>query len=153
MASAIPAATSANLYATEPVGRVTNGGRLSEESVDDLSRSGKARVWVVDPIDGMRELISGTPEWCISVGFVENGNAVAGGIRNPVSREVYLGTLGDGVTLNGTSVSANRRQSLEGAVVLASRSEVGRGEWDRFRNLRPVVSRPEGSDLQSGRPL
>src|SRR5436309_1278421 len=31
-------------------------GWLSEESVDDLERLTKARVWIVDPIDGTREL-------------------------------------------------------------------------------------------------
>src|SRR5215471_19647144 len=38
-------------------------GWLSEESVDDLSRLKKDRLWVVDPIDGTREFISGIPEW------------------------------------------------------------------------------------------
>jgi len=119
-------------------------GWLSEENVDDLSRLGKERLWVVDPIDGTREFICGIPEWCISVGFVEDGRAVAGGICNPVTGEVFLGSLGEGVKLNGTPVSASRRQRLEGAVVLASRSEIARGEWDCFRDA-PFVARPMGS--------
>ena len=119
-------------------------GWLSEESVDDLSRLGKERLWVVDPIDGTREFISGIPEWCISVGFVENGRAVAGGICNPATGEVFLGTLGEGVRRNGTSVSISQCQGLEGAVVLASRSEIARGEWDCFRDA-PFVTRPMGS--------
>jgi myo-inositol-1(or 4)-monophosphatase len=119
-------------------------GWLSEESVDDLSRLGKERVWVVDPIDGTQEFISGIPEWCISVGFVENGRAVAGGICNPVTGEVFLGALGEGIRLNGISVSVSRRERLEGAVVLASRSEVVRGEWDCFRDA-PFVTRSMGS--------
>jgi len=119
-------------------------GWLSEESVDDLSRLEKERLWVVDPIDGTREFISGIPEWCISVGFVENGRTVAGGICNPATGEVFLGTLGGGVRRNGTSVSISQRQSLEGAVVLASRSEIARGEWDCFRDA-PFVTRPMGS--------
>jgi myo-inositol-1(or 4)-monophosphatase len=119
-------------------------GWLSEESVDDLNRLGKEILWVVDPIDGTREFISGIPEWCISVGFVENGRAVAGGICNPVTREVFLGILGEGVRRNGIPVSASQCQSLEGAVVLASRSEIARGEWDRFQGA-PFVTRPMGS--------
>lgn len=119
-------------------------GWLSEESVDDLSRLRKERVWVVDPIDGTREFISGVPEWCISVALVDNGRAVAGGICNPVAGEVFLGSLGEGVRLNGGSVSVSRRQTLEGAVVLASRSEVARGEWDSYREA-PFTLRPMGS--------
>src|SRR5580658_5932043 len=54
-------------------------GWLSEESADDLSRLDKSRVWVVDPLDGTREFVMGLPEFCVSIGFVENGKPVAGG--------------------------------------------------------------------------
>lgn len=121
-----------------------NEGWLSEESADDPSRLEKERLWVVDPIDGTREFISGIPEWCISVGLVENCRAVAGGICNPVTGEIFLGGRGEGVRLNGTSVCVGRCQSLRGAVVLASRSEVARGEWDCYRGA-PFVTRPMGS--------
>src|ERR1035441_2322940 len=55
-------------------------GWLSEESVDDPIRLQRSRVWVVDPLDGTREFIKGIPEFCVSIGFVENGRPVAGGI-------------------------------------------------------------------------
>jgi myo-inositol-1(or 4)-monophosphatase len=119
-------------------------GWLSEESVDDLSRLNKERVWVVDPIDGTREFVAGIPEWCISVAFVENGRAVAGGICNPATREVFLGALGEGVKRNGVCVSVSQRQNLEGAVVLASRTETKRGDWERYRGA-PFETRPMGS--------
>jgi myo-inositol-1(or 4)-monophosphatase len=119
-------------------------GWLSEESADDLNRLGKERLWIVDPIDGTSEFISGVPEWCISVGFVESGRAVAGGICNPVTGEIFLGALGEGVKLNGTAVGISGRQNLKGAVVLASRSEITRGEWDCYRDA-PFVTRPMGS--------
>ena len=121
-----------------------NEGWLSEESVDDSNRLDKKHVWVVDPIDGTKEFISRIPEWCISVAFVENGRAVAGGICNPATQEIFLGALGEGVKLNGTSVRASECQCLEGAVVLASRSELARGEWDCFRD-DPFLIRPMGS--------
>jgi len=58
-------------------------GWLSEESVDDLSRLDCKHVWVVDPLDGTREFVKGIPEFCTSIGYVENGRPVAGGIHNP----------------------------------------------------------------------
>src|SRR5215469_2728068 len=39
-------------------------GWLSEESVDDLARLDKRRVWVVDPLDGTREFVKGLPGFC-----------------------------------------------------------------------------------------
>ncbi len=119
-------------------------GWLSEETVDNPRRLDCKRVWVVDPVDGTREFIQGIPEWCISVALVEEGLPVAGGIYNPASDEMVVGAIGHGVTLNGEPVAASERTSMEGAVVLASRSEVERGEWDRFC-MRGFEIRPCGS--------
>src|SRR4029077_4427167 len=54
-------------------------GWLSEESADDLSRLDRENVWVVDPLDGTREFVMGLPEFCVSIGYVENGKPGAGG--------------------------------------------------------------------------
>lgn len=107
-------------------------GWLSEETRDDLSRLACERVWVVDPLDGTKEFILGLPEWCVSIGLVEAGVPVAGGIFNPAAGHCMLGALELGVTLNDEPVRASSVESLEGASVLASRSEVKRGEWERF---------------------
>jgi myo-inositol-1(or 4)-monophosphatase len=119
-------------------------GWLSEESVDDARRLGCSRVWIVDPLDGTKEFVHGLPEWCVSIGLVVDGRPVAGGIANPATDEVVLGSLDTGVTLNGRPVRTGDRTSLEGAVVLASRSETDRGEWDRFSG-HPFEWRPMGS--------
>lgn len=117
---------------------------LSEETADRLSRVSYHRVWVVDPLDGTQEFVDGIPEWCISIGLVEGGRAVAGGILNPVTGERFLGSLETGVTLDGAAVEVSGRKTLDGASVLASRSEVGRGEWERFDEA-PFAVVPCGS--------
>src|ERR1700686_2895230 len=76
-------------------------GWLSEESVDASPRLEKSRVWVVDPLDGTREFVAGIPEFCVSIAMVENGRPVAGGICNPATNEVFLGSFESGVTYNG----------------------------------------------------
>src|SRR5207253_7254269 len=98
-------------------------GWLSEESADDFSRLERQRVWVVDPLDGTREFVQGIPEFCVSIGFVENGRPVAGGIYNPATQEKFVGSLDTGVTYNGRVAQPSQRRTLEGALVLASRSE------------------------------
>jgi myo-inositol-1(or 4)-monophosphatase len=119
-------------------------GWLSEETADDPGRLEKERVWIVDPIDGTREFIQGIPEWCISVGLAINGSPVCGGICNPAADRLFLGCVGEGVILNGRSVRISEKRELEGARVLASRSEVKRGEWRRFENA-PFEIVPMGS--------
>lgn len=119
-------------------------GWLSEESVDDFTRLDKTRVWVVDPLDGTREFVAGVPEFCVSVAMVENGRPVAGGICNPATDEIFLGSLDSGITYNGKPAAPSQRSSLNGASILASRSEIKRGEWKRFENASFKI-RPMGS--------
>jgi myo-inositol-1(or 4)-monophosphatase len=107
-------------------------GWLSEESRDDISRICKSRVWVVDPLDGTREFVAGIPEFCVSIGFVEDGRPVAGGILNPATNEIIVGAIDCGVSYNGKRARASQRRSLKGSLILASRSEVKRGEWQAF---------------------
>ena len=107
-------------------------GWLSEETVDDFTRLDKERVWVVDPLDGTREFVAGIPEFCVSIAMVENGVPVAGGICNPATDELIVGSRETGVTYNGKPAQASQRPDLQGALVLASRSEVKRGEWKQF---------------------
>lgn len=105
-------------------------GWLSEESVDDPVRLERERVWVVDPIDGTREFIEGIPEWCVSIGLLEDRTPVAGGIYNPATRELVLGSLETGVTYNGAPVRVTEPADGASVTVLASRSEIKRGEWE-----------------------
>lgn len=114
-------------------------GWISEESRGEAPAAGQGRLWVVDPLDGTREYLAGVPEWCLSVALTENGRGVAAGICNPNTKEMFLGSTAAGITYNGRKVSATARTSLAGAVVLASRSEFGRGEWERFRHASFTV--------------
>jgi myo-inositol-1(or 4)-monophosphatase len=119
-------------------------GWLSEESVDDAYRLSKPRVWVVDPLDGTREFVLGLPEFCASIGFVENGRPVAGGIYNPATKETMIGSIDSGVLYNGQPARPSQKTSLQGALILASRSEIKRGEWQQFTGgdfeVRPMGS-------------
>jgi myo-inositol-1(or 4)-monophosphatase len=119
-------------------------GWLSEETADDLSRLNRDRVWIVDPLDGTREFVQGIPEFCVSIAMVERGRPVAGGICNPATNEVFLGAIDCGLTYSGTPAYASQRRELQGALVLASRSETKRGEWQQFQTA-PFKIQPMGS--------
>ena len=119
-------------------------GWLSEETADDLGRLSKQRLWVVDPLDGTREFVQGIPEWCVSISWVQDGEALAGGILNPATGETFLGSRNTGVKRNGAPVRISPRGDLPGALVLGSRSEFKRGEWKQFQD-GSLVLRPVGS--------
>ena len=61
---------------------------------------------------------------------------MAGGILSPPRTNWSSGQWSEGVTLNGEADPPYRSEEPEGAVILASRSEWKRGEWDRFEGLR-----------------
>ena len=119
-------------------------GWLSEETADDPSRLECSRVWIVDPIDGTREFVMGIPEWCVSVALVVDGRPVAGGILSVANDQRIVGSVDDGVTLNGEPVACTDRDDIRGALVLGSRSEVKRGEWSPFF-ATPIAVRNMGS--------
>ncbi len=119
-------------------------GWLSEESAEDLTRLERERVWVVDPLDGTREFVARIPEWCISIALVESGQPIACGIYNPLTGERFLGSTGSGLTYNGSPAHSTQRQHLSGATVLASRTEVQRGEWKQFERA-PLTLKAVGS--------
>jgi myo-inositol-1(or 4)-monophosphatase len=117
-------------------------GWLSEESQDDAHRLRCPRVWVVDPIDGTREFVEGIPEWCVSVALVEEHQAVAGGILNPSTGEMFLGCVKTGLEVVGPVRS---KSNLAGRPsMLVSRREHRQGKWARFEGPELTVS-PIGS--------
>ena len=113
-------------------------GWLSEESVDDDRRLHCRRVWVVDPIDGTREYIAGIREYAVSVALVEDGMPLLACVFNPETDEMFSAMRGAGTCLNGKSVQC-KQGDAEPLVLLASRSEFKRGEWERFHQQQVKV--------------
>jgi 3'(2'), 5'-bisphosphate nucleotidase len=59
---------------------------LSEESTDDPARLARARVWIIDPLDGTREY--GQPprdDWAVHVALALHGRPAAGAVALPAA--------------------------------------------------------------------
>ena len=117
-------------------------GWLSEETVDDLIRLDADLTWVVDPLDGTREFVDGLPEFCTSIAAVVAGRAVAGGVLNPAADIRVVGAEGMGLSVRSPQESPRGDRSSKR--VLASRSEVERGQWEVVRASGWTVT-PMGS--------
>lgn len=117
-------------------------GWLSEETRDSPERLTKDFVWIVDPIDGTREFVESIPEYAISVALVKYGEPVIGLILNPLKDELYTAIKGMGAYLNGEPIKV-AEQLDEQPILLASRSETKRGEWEQFTESAKVI--PTGS--------
>jgi myo-inositol-1(or 4)-monophosphatase len=118
-------------------------GWLSEESADDRVRLDRELVWIVDPIDGTKQLVSGIPEVAISIGLVRSGLVVAAAVANPMTGESGTWVVGAPpvfVGLNRVPVPS----SLEEAVAIVSRSESEEGGLEGLEGLVGAMQ-PVGS--------
>lgn len=117
-------------------------GWLSEESPDDRARIEKARVWIVDPIDGTKAYVNRLPEYCISVALVEQGKPVLAAIYNPSNDELFTAVKGQGLKLDGKPI--DRRPPQNGLPhVMVSPREFRSGRWIGLEGLvhcRPTLS-------------
>ena len=104
-------------------------GWLSEETEDDTARLGCRRVWVVDPIDGTRAFLEGTPHFCHAVALVEDGRPIAAALYNPAVDEFYEAVAGQGARLNGRPIRVSDRQKLAGCSMAAYGPLFGHPAW------------------------
>ena len=118
-------------------------GWLSEESPDDPARLDKARVWIVDPIDGTKAFVNKLPEYCISVGLIQGGVPVLGAIFNPSTDELFTAIRGQGVRLNGSPHTPETPVDTM-SHVLVSPWEYRAGRW-----AGAVASSVRGAGLES----
>jgi len=119
-------------------------GWLSEETVDDLIRLEKKRVWVVDPLDGTKEFIEQIPHFCVSIALVDNHIPVVGVIFNPVTDELFYASKNSGAFKNQSRIFCSKEVDLKKSNIAVSRSEFQKGEWSAYQNNFSEIS-PIGS--------
>jgi 3'(2'),5'-bisphosphate nucleotidase len=71
-------------------------GLLSEESDDDLSRLGKERVWIVDPLDGTTEFIAETDDFAVQIALAVGAQPALGVVYQPVTGKLFYAVRGEG---------------------------------------------------------
>jgi len=73
----------------------------SEKMLLEGKQGSQDLTWVVDPLDGTTNFLSGLDHFSISVALVENGKAVLGAVCKPFSGEIFSSVKGGGVFYNG----------------------------------------------------
>ncbi len=71
---------------------------LSEEDcgISLAERQGWTRWWLVDPLDGTKEFISGSEEFTVNIALIEQGRVVFGVVSMPTNGRCYFGGAGLG---------------------------------------------------------
>ena len=103
-------------------------GWLSEETADGPDRLGRARVFVVDPIDGTRAFVAGDDQWTVSVAIVEAGRPIVAALCRPATGALWQAVSGAGARLNGEAITVTDRSELVGARVSAPKRFLERSQ-------------------------
>lgn len=99
---------------------------LGEERGHKSGTSGL--TWVLDPIDGTRAYLSGTPTWGVLIGLVDADGPVLGVIDQPYIRERFKGAAGirEVTGPSGTTALKTRpARPLSEAILFTTFPEVG----------------------------
>jgi len=110
------------------------------------------RFWLVDPLDGTKEFISGNGEFTVNIALIENGLPILGVVVIPARAQTFAGIVGHAATITdaaGTRPIAARACPDCGLTVVGSRSHGDAAAMDAFLGGRKVAEfRPAGSSLK-----
>lgn len=91
--------------------------------------------WLIDPIDGTRGFLCGTPMWGILLGLMDGERCVAGFVRQPFVGETYAGCGGKGFVADrgGSRLPLGTRatRAVEDAIVCCTHPNMFRTEDER----------------------
>jgi 3'(2'), 5'-bisphosphate nucleotidase len=72
-------------------------GVLSEELPDSGGeRLGKSRVWIIDPLDGTRDFVARTGDFCVHIALAVEGAGAVGVVARPVTGALFSAVAGAG---------------------------------------------------------
>jgi 3'(2'),5'-bisphosphate nucleotidase len=73
---------------------------LSEEAEDDGTRRTRARVWMIDPIDGTSDFIRGEDGYAVMIGLLLGDRPTLGVVYQPRGDRLYHAVAGQGAFLD-----------------------------------------------------
>ncbi|KAA5606936.1 histidinol-phosphatase [Roseospira marina] len=88
-----------------------------EEGASGLDRD---FVWVLDPIDGTRSYVTGSPLWGTLIALSWRGRPVLGVLDTPAAGERWIGCVGQPTTRNGTPCRTRDPGDLSRALLYTS---------------------------------
>ena len=88
---------------------------LSEEKGETVGSTDY--TWILDPIDGTRNFVSGIPIFSLTVALMYKDQVVLGATLDPIRNELFVAELGGGTTLNGRPVQIGSIQTVQDGVI------------------------------------
>lgn len=74
-------------------------------------------IWVVDPLDGTTNFLTGSPLFAVNIALANRGNVIAGVTYVPAMGELFWAETGSGAWLGEQRIRISTRTTLEEAVL------------------------------------
>ena len=122
---------------------------LGEESVppgvdaamEALSQIESDYIWIVDPIDGTTNFVSGLPLCAISIGVAHRGERLYAVVYDPFRDELFSAVRGGGAFLNDQPMRASAVGTLRDAVLCACSPHSERSIGPALRSIAELMPR------------
>ena len=88
---------------------------LSEETAAETDTAGW--VWVVDPLDGTRNFVSGIPFFCVNIALCYDGEPAVAVTYDPNRDELFSAERGSGLTVNDGPARASTEPTVQASVI------------------------------------
>jgi len=96
----------AALHAIEPGVPVVGEEAVASEPSLLTVAHGHKRVWLVDPVDGTKAFIDGSPDFATMVALVDGGITTASWIWQPIHGQMFSAWRGEGANRDGEELRA-----------------------------------------------
>ncbi|HEU4346893.1 MAG TPA: inositol monophosphatase family protein [Actinoplanes sp.] len=90
-------------------------GLLAEEGSNSTGTSG--RRWIVDPLDGTRNYLTGAGPWSVCIALQDGDDTVVAVVHDPAVPETFTAVRGAGAALDGEPLVASECARLAEAIV------------------------------------
>ena len=93
-------------------------------------------LWVLDPIDGTKSFITGSPLWGTLIALLHRGQPLLGLVDMPMLGERWVAQRGQGAQCNGQAVHVSVHKDLSQALIYSTSPDAFHpDEWQAFDAL------------------
>jgi myo-inositol-1(or 4)-monophosphatase len=108
---------------------------LSEKSKINYKKD-KKNIWILDPINGVKNFSHGIPHFAISIALQSNNEIISGLIFDPIKDELFYAEKNNGSYLNNRKIRVSKKNEINECLFVV----------DEIQNNLVIDSRKSGSN-------
>lgn len=94
---------------------IPSSGFMTEEGT--ITQEMKEYTWIIDPLDGTTNFVHGLPNYCVSIGLLNDDELVSGVIYEVANDECFYGWKGGGAYMNEEPIHVSTDKTIGDSVL------------------------------------